>query len=212
MHPIIAKNSAYTSFWILLSYRKICPCADERSDMAPSFYVGNSEKHISPPPLKYDWRRMQFAPIKLPGRSVPQEKQNKYNVSFNRDVSLPKCNATLASYIDEGMLHDAWRLIRNVQSQYPGADASGGVFLYPRQAMLLTYLVQNALTSIDQSLVNEPFRICETGFGAGHSAALFLSSAPNVEVVSFDKYDRPYQTPIFNALQSHMLRAIVASV
>ena len=48
----------------------------------------------------------------------------------------------------------------------------------------------------------KPFRVCETGYGSGHSAALFLSSAPNVELVTFDKFDRPYQTATFSALRS----------
>lgn len=37
------------------------------------------------------------------------------------------------------------------------------------------------------------FTVCETGFAAGHSAALWLSSHPSVDVVSFDMFDRPYQ-------------------
>mmetsp|Transcript_2119 Transcript_2119/g.2853 ORF Transcript_2119/g.2853 Transcript_2119/m.2853 type:complete len:240 (+) Transcript_2119:709-1428(+) len=37
------------------------------------------------------------------------------------------------------------------------------------------------------------FRVCETGFGSGHSSALFLSAAKHVKVVTFDKFDRPYQ-------------------
>mmetsp|Transcript_27038 Transcript_27038/g.41413 ORF Transcript_27038/g.41413 Transcript_27038/m.41413 type:complete len:276 (-) Transcript_27038:249-1076(-) len=60
---------------------------------------------------------------------------------------------------------------------------------------------------IDNGSNNRPFQICETGFGAGHSAALFLSSFDNddvkmdVRVVTFDKFDRPYQLPIVKKLQ-----------
>ena len=178
--------------------------------MAPSFHVGHSEqsdRKLLLPPLSYDWRTTRFAATKLPGLLVPRKTQSKYDVSFNRNMLSPRCNATLGSYIDEGMLQESWRLIHNITSLYPGSDVSGGLFLYPRQTILLTYLVQREIASraakntASENL--EPFRICETGFGSGHSAALFLSSAPNVEVVSFDKYDRPYQSASFSALQGY---------
>eukprot|EP00571_Detonula_confervacea_P000538 CAMPEP_0172318456 /NCGR_PEP_ID=MMETSP1058-20130122/34927_1 /TAXON_ID=83371 /ORGANISM="Detonula confervacea, Strain CCMP 353" /LENGTH=1694 /DNA_ID=CAMNT_0013033295 /DNA_START=295 /DNA_END=5379 /DNA_ORIENTATION=+ len=191
--------------------KEFCPCMDERSDMAPSFYVGHSErpgKLLPLPELRYDWRTMRFAAPRLPGLLLPKNKQIKYDVSFNEENMLPpRCNATLGSYIDDAMLQDSWRLIGNITSLYPGSDVSGGIFLYPRQTILLTYLVQRELASRAAEKRNsnnlEPFRICETGFGSGHSAALFLSAAPNVEVVSFDSYSRPYQSASFHALKGY---------
>lgn len=187
-----------------LSLREFCPCIDERSDLAPSFYIGHSQqekKLLALPVLRYDWRSRRFAASKLPGLMVPMNPNPKYDVGFNRNILSPRCNATLGSYIDEEMLQDSWQLIHNITSLFPGSDVSGGIFLYPRQAILLTYLLQREIAS--RAKVSKPFRICETGFGSGHSASLFLSAAPNIEVVSFDTYSRPYQTATFTALRSY---------
>jgi hypothetical protein len=105
------------------------------------------------------------------------------------------------------MLQESWKLINNITSLFPGADVSGGIFLYPRQTLLLTYLLQREVSSRARGLIQtqktqKRFRICETGFGSGHSAALFLSAAANVEVVTFDKFERPYQDATFYALRS----------
>jgi len=188
--------------------KKFCPCIDERDDVAPSFYVGHSEQgqKFSLPVPNYDWRRTRFVANKLPGILVPRIAQSKYDVSFNKYVLRPRCNATIGSYMDEGMLEDSWQLINNITSLYPESDVSGGIFLYPRQMILLTYLVQRQIIAFmaENILTSDtPFRICETGFGSGHSAALFLSSAPNIEVVTFDRFDRPYQSASFTALQGY---------
>mmetsp|Transcript_27789 Transcript_27789/g.47000 ORF Transcript_27789/g.47000 Transcript_27789/m.47000 type:complete len:563 (-) Transcript_27789:166-1854(-) len=189
---------------------QFCPCIDERSDMAPGFYVGHSEqfelRKYNLPLLDYDWNIQQFVAPTLPGRFVPK-KQIKYDVALNRNVPSPVCNTSfLDHYIDTGMLEESWQLINNITTIYPGSDVSGGIFLYPRQAMLLVYLVQREVASkvpIGSRLETvKPYRVCETGFGSGHSAALFLSSAPNIELVSFDKFDRPYQSATFSALRS----------
>ncbi len=175
--------------------------------MAPGFYVGYSEqfdvRKYNLPMLDYDWIQHKFVAPTLPGRLV-LKKQSKYDVALNRNVQPPVCNATLLDhYIDTDMLEDSWQLINNVTSLHPGSDVSGGIYLYPRQAMLLVYLVQREVASrANMQKILQPFRVCETGFGSGHSAALFLSSAPNIEVVSFDKFDRPYQNAAFSARRS----------
>ena len=182
--------------------KEFCPCIIERRDMVPNFYIGYSEKVFAETTMQYDWTTMRFIPHKLPGVSRMKDKQRKYNVRFNKYVQAPKCNSTIDSYIDEKMLQDSWQLIENITAIFPNSSVSGGVFLYPRQALLLVYLIQREIASRTIDSANlEPFRICETGFGSGHSAALFLSSAPNVEVVSFDKFDRPYQSASFHALR-----------
>ena len=38
-------------------------------------------------------------------------------------------------------------------------------------------------------------------FGSGHSAALFLEASPLVDVISFDRFDRPYQLPVVARLR-----------
>ena len=132
--------------------------------MAPSFYVGYMEKPYLLVELKYDWRKLQFAPIKLPGRFMPAQKQSEHDAITlrTRDVPLPRCNVTLGSYIDEERLKESWRLIHNITSLYPGSDQSGGIFLYPRQTILLPYLVQRQIASKTPNYY-EPFRVCETG-------------------------------------------------
>lgn len=178
--------------------------------MAPGFHVGHSEqfhlKKYNLPMLDYDWNRHKFVAPTLPGRLVPK-KQSKYEVVLNRNVQPPVCNTTsLGHYIDTDMLEESWQIINNITSLHPGADVSGGIYLYPRQAMLLVYLVQREVAARakirKRQKTLQPFRVCETGFGSGHSAALFLSSGPNIEVVSFDKFDRPYQNAAFSALRS----------
>jgi hypothetical protein len=113
------------------------------------------------------------------------------------------CNATITSYIDEQILQESWELVENITSLYPGSEVSGGIFLYPRQTILIAYLVQKEIASRQRSRNPKPFRICETGFGAGHSSALFLAASPHVEVVSFDLFNRPYQLPAAIALNSY---------
>lgn len=172
--------------------------------MAPGFYVGHSEqfdlRKYNLPMLEYDMKRQQFVAVTLPGQFLP--KRQIKDVALNRNVPSPVCNTSLLDdYIDTSMLEESWQLIDNITSLFPKADVSGGIFLYPRQTMLLVYLVQREI-ALRTPNGQKPFRVCETGFGSGHSAALFLSSAPNVELVTFDKFDRPYQTATFSALRS----------
>ena len=199
---------------------QFCPCIDERKDMSPGFYVGYSTETIKSrlpmPALNYDWRIRKFSGLKLPGYHVSKFNTPKNQVSMNTNVLPPSCNSTLASYIDEKALQDSWQLIQNITSMYPGSDVSGGIFLYRRQTILLSYLLQSEIASRaakkDSNGKLEPFRVCETGFGAGHSTSLFLSAAPNVEVVSFDKFDRPYQLASFYALRSYFGKRLTRSI
>ena len=169
-----------------------CPCVDERSDLAPSFYVGQSEKItkklFAVPLPTYSWERARFEPARLPGQTFYKPEKNKYrSIALQQDVKTPGCNATLGSYIDENMLSDSWQMIENVTSLYPASDVSGGIFLYKRQALLLAYLVQRESASMAAAASDKQFLICETGFGSGHGAALFLSSSPNVQVVRVNR-------------------------
>jgi hypothetical protein len=92
---------------------------------------------------------------------------------------------------------------------------SGGIFLYPRQATILTYLIQRIKHEVIMT-DKKWLTICETGFGSGHSMALFheaaavllAAAAPSrtrngnidTRIVSFDKFDRPYQLPLWHYL------------
>ncbi|KAG7357274.1 hypothetical protein IV203_001962 [Nitzschia inconspicua] len=117
-------------------------------------------------------------------------------------------------------LQSKWgNLDRMVRRNYSQARVSGGIFLYPRQTAILSHLtcrIQQEILSFSSSI---PFSrkmemtICETGFGSGHSMALFqaaILTCPlrndittprlNTTIVSFDKFDRPYQLPMWNHL------------
>jgi hypothetical protein len=100
--------------------------------------------------------------------------------------------------LGQTLLND-WKFIdRTLSKMYSKARVSGGIFLYPRQAALLTAIVDKMAVLLDR-----PLRVCETGFGAGHSLALFLQASTStstpypVEVYSFDKFDRPYQLALW---------------
>jgi len=102
-----------------------------------------------------------------------------------------------------------WNSIDNITSTYvqqnPKANkVSGGLFLYPRQTNLLQQLIHEMIIqhTIQHHQNDAPFTICETGFGAGHSTAFFVSQSPNVNILSFDKFDRSYQLPIVSTLQN----------
>eukprot|EP00961_Rhodomonas_salina_P057568 773529-Rhodomonas_salina.1 len=45
-------------------------------------------------------------------------------------------------------------------------------------------------------------QVCETGFGAGHSTALWLASHPLVDVLVFDNFDRAYQRECLEVLEA----------
>eukprot|EP00956_Cyclotella_meneghiniana_P022772 scaffold43433_cov74-Cyclotella_meneghiniana.AAC.6 len=181
-----------------------CPCKDERIDMAASFYIGFSER-LQPygkPNLRYDWETKQFIPLRPVGVES-QKLMAKHVVKPNPPIIQIECNATLDQYINEDMLIESWNMIENITALYPGSEVSGGIFLYPRQAIVLSYLLQKEITSqVRRMDKKDPFRVCETGFGSGHSAALFLSASPEVEV-SFDLFNRPYQHASATAINSY---------
>ncbi len=114
----------------------------------------------------------------------------------------------------EQHFHQIWKQIDDTIASdlYKNSKVSGGIFLYPRQTFFLMKLIQGLSVSswagkvIGSSKVSttdklQPIQVCETGFGSGHSTALFLSIGPNVNVLTFDKFDRPYQLPIVEKLK-----------
>lgn len=115
-----------------------------------------------------------------------------------------------AKYIPD-QVSNHWKYIdQEVENHYPKVKVSGGIFLYPRQTSILSYLIRQI-----QIGLNRKMTICETGFGSGHSLALFIEVVAQswtnnndsgsvthrtnqlVHIVSFDKFDRPYQVPLW---------------
>mmetsp|Transcript_5448 Transcript_5448/g.13688 ORF Transcript_5448/g.13688 Transcript_5448/m.13688 type:complete len:406 (+) Transcript_5448:144-1361(+) len=105
-------------------------------------------------------------------------------------------------------VYQQWKYIdETIQRDFPKERVSGGIFLYPRQSAILTHLVRK----VHEGIVNgdgggdRALTICETGYGSGHSMVLFQEASVSlgpVRVVSFDKFDRPYQLPIWHHLNN----------
>jgi hypothetical protein len=93
-----------------------------------------------------------------------------------------------------------WKYIdATIEREFPNKRVSGGIFLYPRQAGILTHLIRRIHAGLGDH--RKTITICETGFGSGHSMALFQEASASigpVRVISFDKFDRPYQLPIWH--------------
>ena len=136
----------------------------------------------------------------------------RHRVNFLQDKNIPPllgktslskgeiCTANQDTNIfQEGSFQPIWKEIEDItaEEEYQNSKISGGIFLYPRQTLLLYELIQQ---NLKKRTSNRPYRVCETGFGSGHSTALFLSISPQVEVITFDKFDRPYQRPVLEML------------
>eukprot|EP00957_Ditylum_brightwellii_P006248 473779-Ditylum_brightwellii.AAC.1 len=115
--------------------------------------------------------------------------QANENTDEDGTIAYNKQNATRTNSWCEGSIppklreeyQQLWQEIDSITQHYTsttGTKISGGLFLYPRQAALLGKLIQDLMIHKNDVLQNQAktaFRICETGFGAGHSAAFFLS-------------------------------------
>jgi hypothetical protein len=126
---------------------------------------------------------------------------NKALSAITTDLVCRVKHGKAAANTSVAIVQPIWLSLDTIVSEYRGkSKVSGGIFLYPRQSIILTSILQ-LLTSKLQDKQNEVVRVCETGFGAGHSAALFLAASPRIEVISFDKFDRPYQVRNANLLK-----------
>ena len=108
---------------------RYCPCASERSDLSPNFYVGHSEQPLEPTLIHYDMKTARFKAKKLFGVKEITDDQSKYEVSLHKYPPSPHCNSTIGSYVNEDMLQYSWELIHNITSLYPGSKVSGGIFV-----------------------------------------------------------------------------------
>jgi hypothetical protein len=110
-------------------------------------------------------------------------------------------------------LQQQWDFLDStIQHNYSQARVSGGIFLYPRQTAIMSYLTCRIQQEMGKLHASEEMKICETGFGSGHSMALFQTAAgtcpqvkgdkPRIKIVSFDKFDRPYQVTLWNHLNN----------
>lgn len=127
---------------------------------------------------------------------LKEEAMDQHNQRRKSSTIDPRfaCNADLI--LNNGV-KATWKSIDDKVARFPKAPVSGGIFLYPRQASLLTSLIQSMTFSL-----HRPVTLCETGFGSGHSLALFAhaSAAAKLHILSFDKFDRPYQLKIWKQL------------
>jgi hypothetical protein len=121
--------------------------------------------------------------------------------SFTAEIESRVCPRVGLGQVLPAQQDERWTAIDKVVESYPGARVSGGIFLYPFQASLLSSIIR-VLGENLHAQEKRNLTVCETGFGSGHSAALFLASSPHVNLHTFDKFDRPYQVPIVKQLES----------
>ena len=118
----------------------------------------------------------------------------------NNGICDKSSNASTSGGIIGESVFRHWNYIdTTIEKDFPLAKVSGGIFLYPRQASILTHLIKRIHTGLKDR--RKMITICETGYGSGHSMVLFQEASISVgpvRVVSFDKFDRPYQLPIWH--------------
>ena len=165
-----------------------CIFEGERSDPSPNLATCNlaeRDQDFVCPHLREVFQKRLAAAV-----------DSKFNSLAIEDQSCSKSEARHLSH----SLEQRWAVHENQTKKYPGTRVSGGIFLYPRQVAFLSAMVRMLSETILRN-ENRPATICETGFGAGHSAAMFLEAAENITLHLFDKFDRPYQLPIAQDLQ-----------
>mmetsp|Transcript_25353 Transcript_25353/g.25690 ORF Transcript_25353/g.25690 Transcript_25353/m.25690 type:complete len:433 (-) Transcript_25353:220-1518(-) len=143
---------------------------------------------------------------------------HKTNINRNNDVvvspeNLPVRTRNLdstnmddwcdASSQLETRTKSLWQALDSTTAKYHSNNTkvSGGLFLYPRQTNLIAKVMKDLISLHHEHYQSRPFQVCETGFGSGHSTAFFLSQSEDVQIVTFDKFDRPYQIPIVELLK-----------
>jgi len=198
---------------------KFCPCIENRIDLMPHFYIGHSkeQKEFLWPSskFKYNPNNAMLITEYVPGKSRANKRNE--NLSSQYSGSIPNSKQVDKAF-QKGIFQPLWHEIDTITASYNGSKISGGIFLYPRQTILIANLIlelvklkellkelpkqrpkkrpKKGMKTRGRSYSEKVVTVCETGFGAGHSAALFLSLSPNVNVITFDKFDRPYQIPI----------------
>jgi hypothetical protein len=182
-----------------------CPCIEERDDLMPYFYICHTENTADQQnKLVYNPRERKFNAVSFPGKLKEKEEVSLLNLNTNSNPDKSDCQIDSRSeaFVD-GDFYPLWNDIDNITSSYPNPKLSGGLFLYPKQVMYFRNLILQKVK--DQKVINRrqdnKYTICETGFGAGHSAAFFLSLSPEIQLLSFDKFDRPYQLQALKDLQ-----------
>jgi len=128
---------------------------------------------------------------------------DEFNGSIVSAIEASSCRNEKGTWLNvtiQPALKNKWADIDKIVSKYPKAKVSGGIFLYPRQTTLLTSMV-SLLADYMQKTENRSLTVCETGFGAGHSAAMFLKASTSVNLHLFDMFDRPYQLPVVEKLK-----------
>jgi hypothetical protein len=104
-------------------------------------------------------------------------------------------------------------LVKTSLSHHPPSlytRVSGGIFHDRLQTHVLIGLIR-ALFKLDGRATTSPIRVCETGFGAGHSIAMWGTAAKSafegnhsLEVLSFDFFIRVYQQDSINFLREEL--------
>ena len=167
------------------------------------------EEDSQPPPLSLDvlkenWKSfssmLMNAASLFTQNSDTSEMMNEESIWSNRMNQACDDGSSTQQQNNHDHPHlSIWEEIQNITSKYPKAPVSGGIFLYKRQQNLLKFLVQTLSTRF-QAKYGRKMRFCETGFGSGHLASFILAGTDAVDVITFDKFNRPYQIPIADML------------
>jgi len=147
-----------------------------------------------------------------PLNEMEQKSENKYHfVWFKTEADFTRLKSILWPELDlyiQSILSNSKASSR--------AHRSGGIFLYERQAHILLAITIRLLQWQDSE---KRLMVCETGFGAGHSAILWLTAGTGVvldnttmEVVSFDSFDRVYQEQAIIWIEEHLIDTPIDSV
>lgn len=127
---------------------------------------------------------------------------NEVDQVLNRTFAAAQINSLICPNKGHGntQLHvKQWIEIDKLIESFPSPKVSGGIFLYPFQTSLLSSII-GVLGASMYAEEGRNLTVCETGFGSGHSAAMFLEASPHVHVHTFDTFNRSHQLPIVRQL------------
>lgn len=98
-------------------------------------------------------------------------------------------------------LREEWNTLdQNIVNNQDINPTKGKMYLYPRQASILTGVVKQLGEELFEA-EQRHLTVCQTGFDGGHTTALFLEASPYTTIHAFDKLDRKYHQPAIDQLK-----------
>jgi len=197
LHQSIPENRTCVDAKVPLHY---CLFESERVLSSPSLSTCNPQE-----------LHQEFACAPLVGHFLDHMASEVEQEFTTKHIDSKACGSPGVNHTSDQPYRSQWCAIDELVGSFPSSKVSGGIFLYPRQSRLLFTIVRLQSEMVHER-ENRSFTVCETGFGAGHSAALFLSSTNHTNVHTFDLFDRPYQLPALQHLKSNYEGRIIHHV